>query len=71
MGQFSVKISGPPGSVLSGNQHLIVSAKMNDVDPQAWLAHVLANIAQHPASRLDELLPWNQRPQAAVTSQAA
>jgi hypothetical protein len=36
---------------------LIVSAKMNDVDPQAWLAHVLANIAQHPVSRLDELLP--------------
>jgi transposase len=38
---------------------LIVSAKMNDVDPQAWLAHVLARIAQHPAGRLDELLPWN------------
>lgn len=32
---------------------------MNDIDPQAWLAHVLASIAQHPASRLDELLPWN------------
>ena len=31
---------------------LIVSAKMNDIDPQAWLAHVLANIAQQPASRL-------------------
>ena len=30
---------------------------MNDVDPQAWLAHVLASIAQYPASRLDELLP--------------
>jgi len=38
---------------------LIVTAKLNDVDPQAWLAHVLANIAQHPATRLDELLPWN------------
>ena len=38
---------------------LIVSAKMNDIDPQAWLAHVLATIAQHPASRVDELLPWN------------
>ncbi len=31
---------------------LIVSAKMNNIDPQAWLGHVLANIAQHPASRL-------------------
>jgi len=40
---------------------LIVSAKMNDVDPQAWLADVLAHIADHPASKLDELLPWNWR----------
>ena len=38
---------------------LIVTAKMNDVDPQAWLADVLARIAEHPESRLDELLPWN------------
>jgi len=42
---------------------LIVSAKMNGVDPQAWLADVLARIAGHPAHRLDELLPWNWRPQ--------
>jgi IS66 C-terminal element len=32
---------------------------MNDVDPQAWLADVLTRIAEHPAHRLDELLPWN------------
>jgi transposase len=38
---------------------LIVTAKMNDIDPQAWLADVLARIAGHPAHRLDELLPWN------------
>ena len=38
---------------------LIVTAKMNDVDPQAWLADVLARIATHPAHRLGELLPWN------------
>jgi transposase len=37
---------------------LIVTAKMNDVDPQAWLADVLARIAAHPVQRLDELLPW-------------
>ena len=38
---------------------LIATAKLNDVDPQAWLADVLARIADTPASRLDELLPWN------------
>jgi len=40
---------------------LIVSAKMNDIDPQAWLADVVARIAEHPVQRLDELLPWNWR----------
>ena len=38
---------------------LIVTAKLNDVDPRAWLADVLARVADHPASRLHELLPWN------------
>jgi transposase len=38
---------------------LIATAKLNDTDPQAWLADVLARIADHPASRLHELLPWN------------
>jgi transposase len=41
---------------------LIVTAKLNDVDPRAWLADVLARIGDHPASRLDQLLPWNWRP---------
>ncbi len=43
---------------------LIATAKLNDVDPQAWLEDVLRRIADHPASRLAELLPWNWRPQA-------
>jgi hypothetical protein len=42
---------------------LIVTAKLNDVDPQAWLADVLA--------RIDELLPWNWRPRSTPRSQAA
>jgi transposase len=50
---------------------LIVTASMNDVDPQAWLADILARIAAHPASRLDELLPWNWQQRAAPRSQAA
>ena len=38
---------------------LIVTAKLNDVDPQAWLADVLARIAELPHTRAHELLPWN------------
>ena len=38
---------------------LIGTAKLNDIDPQAWLADVLGRIAGTPQSRLDELLPWN------------
>lgn len=45
---------------------LIVTAKMNDVDPQTWLADVLARIADYPASKLDELLPWNWKAKALV-----
>jgi transposase len=37
---------------------LITSARLNDIDPKAWLADVLARIADLPASRLHELLPW-------------
>jgi transposase len=40
---------------------LIATAKLNDVDPEAWLADVLRRINDHPASRLEELLPWNWR----------
>src|ERR1700674_4284444 len=51
---------------------LIVTAKMNGVDPQAWLADTLARIATHPAHRLDELLPWNWTPNVpTVSAQAA
>jgi transposase len=38
---------------------LIQTAKLNDVDPQAWLADILARLQDHPAKRIDELLPWN------------
>jgi len=49
---------------------LSASANMNDVDPQAWLAHVLARIAGHSVHRIDELLPWNWR-SSALASRAA
>jgi transposase len=51
---------------------LVVTAKMNGVDPQAWLTDVLSRIATHPSHRLDELLPWNWTPRAsAIAAQAA
>lgn len=38
---------------------LVMTAKLNDIDPQAWLADVLARIADTPVSRLEQLLPWD------------
>jgi hypothetical protein len=50
---------------------LIVSAKMNNIDPQAWLADVLARIAEHPARKIDELLPWNWKTRQVPLKHAA
>lgn len=41
---------------------LITTAKLNDTDPQAWLANVLASIAARPQNPLGELLPWYWKP---------
>jgi transposase len=50
---------------------LIMTAKLNDIDPQAWLADALARIAEHPAQRLDEFLPWNWHSLRTPAQQAA
>ena len=50
---------------------LIVTVKLNGVEPRAWLADVLGRIANHSSCRLSELLPWNWRPQEASKRQAA
>ena len=47
---------------------LIETAKLNGVDPQAWLADVLARIADHPAKRIGDLLPWNWKATRAISS---
>jgi transposase len=46
---------------------LIITCKLNGVDPQAWLADVLSRVADFPAHRLDELLPWNWQRQTQTT----
>jgi transposase len=42
---------------------LVETAKLNNIDPQAWLVDVLARLPDHPAKRIAELLPWNWRKQ--------
>ena len=49
---------------------LIATAKLNDVDPQAWLADVLARIADTPQNQLSQLLPWNWKIQRDATKVA-
>jgi transposase len=49
---------------------LIAAAKLNDIDPQAWLADALARLPDYPAKRIHELLPWNWR-QRNIAAQAA
>ena len=49
---------------------LIATAKLNDVDPQAWLADVLTRIADTPQHQLADLLPWNWRQPIALLKAA-
>jgi len=49
---------------------LIETCKLNRVAPRAWLADVLARIADHPAKRITELLPWHRRTVTAAAQAA-
>lgn len=46
---------------------LIETAKLNDADPQAWLAHVLVLLLNQPAKHIDELLPWHWGASLSIT----
>lgn len=50
---------------------IIETAKMNGLDPQAYLADILARIHDHKINRLDDLLPWNWSPLPSVLHEAA
>jgi transposase len=47
---------------------LIETAKLNDINPEAWLADILPRIDDHPNKRLHELLPWNWEPVETATA---
>jgi hypothetical protein len=50
---------------------LIQTAKLNGVDPQAWLSHVLGRIADHKITRIHDLLPWLRAPLTRCATETA
>jgi hypothetical protein len=57
---------------LSGDIHTLVeSAKLNGLDPEAYLCHIFERIATHPKDRIEELLPWHVAAELAPKAQAA
>jgi transposase len=47
---------------------LVETCKLNGVDPQAWLADVLARLPDYPAKRIHDLLPWNWKAAGDISS---
>ena len=47
------------GEYAAAMYSLLGTAKLNGIDPEAWLRHVLTHIAEHPVNRVEDFLPWN------------
>ena len=61
----------PAGERAAAIYSLIETAKLNGLDPEAYLRDVLNRIADHKVNRIAELLPWNWQSAKPVTHQAA
>jgi hypothetical protein len=59
------------GERAAGLYALVESAKLNGLDPEAYLRHVFERIATHPRDRIEELLPWHVAADLAPKAQAA
>ena len=53
---FGSDHGGERGALLYG---LIGTCRLNDIDPEAYLSHILSVLPEWPSNRVDELLPWN------------
>lgn len=48
------------GGVRAATMYTVIeTAKINDLDPEAYLRTLIARLADHPAKRINEMLPWN------------
>ncbi|WP_318182959.1 transposase domain-containing protein [Pandoraea sputorum] len=57
--QFTLQPLGTEGFARAAMYSLIGTARLNGINPEAYLAYVLERIADRPVNRIDELLPWN------------
>ncbi len=63
--------SDPGGERAAAFYSLINTAKLNGLDPEAYLREVFTRIAEHPINRVEELLPWNLGAASTVPTKAA